>query len=62
VAEFRSFANGLTDDLQAVRAALKHEWGNGQVERQVHRLKLVKRLMYGRGKLNLLRARMLQVA
>ena len=62
VAEFRSFANGLTDDLQAVRAALSYEWSQGQVEGQVHRLKLVKRQMYGRGKLDLLRARVLRAA
>ena len=43
VAEFITFANGLTADLQAVRAALEYEWSNGQVEGQVHRLKLVKR-------------------
>jgi transposase len=62
VAEFVTFANGLTADLQAVRAALEHEWSNGQVEGQVHRLKLVKRQMYGRGKLDLLRARVLYAA
>lgn len=62
VAEFSSFANGLTADLQAVRAALEYEWSNGQVEGQVHRLKLVKRQMYGRGKLDLLRARVLYAA
>jgi len=62
VAEFVSFANGITADLQAVRAALEHEWSNGQVEGQVHRLKLVKRQMYGRGKLDLLRARVLRAA
>jgi len=62
VAEFVSFANGLTADLQAVRAALEYEWSNGQVEGQVHRLKLVKRQMYGRGKLDLLRARVLYAA
>jgi transposase len=62
VAEFASFANGLTDDLQAVRAALEYEWSNGQVEGQVHRLKLIKRQMYGRGKLDLLRARVLRAA
>jgi transposase len=57
VAEFVSFATGLTGDLQTVRAALDSEWSNGQVEGQVHRLKLVKRQMYGRGNLDLLRAR-----
>jgi transposase len=62
VPEFITFANGLTADLQAVRAALCYEWSNGQVEGQVHRLKLVKRQMYGRGKLDLLRARVLRAA
>jgi transposase len=62
VAEFRSFANGVTADLQAVRAALSYDWSQGQVEGQVHRLKLIKRQMYGRGKLDLLRARVLRAA
>jgi transposase len=62
IPEFAAFANGLTSDLQAVRAALEHEWSNGQVEGQVHRLKLLKRQMYGRAKLDLLRARVLHVA
>jgi transposase len=62
VAEFQSFANGITADLQAVRAALEYEWSNGQTEGQVHRLKLLKRQMYGRAKLDLLRARVLRAA
>jgi transposase len=62
VAEFVSFANGVTADIGAVRAALEYEWSNGQVEGQVHRLKLIKRQMYGRGKLDLLRARVLRAA
>lgn len=59
VAEFVTFADGVTDDLQAVRAALEYEWSQGQVERQVHQLKLVKRQVYGRAKLDLLRTRVL---
>src|SRR5215208_4034589 len=62
VAEFVSFATGITADLRAVRAALEYEWSNGQTEGQVHRLKLIKRQMYGRGKLDLLRARVLRAA
>lgn len=62
IPEFVSFANGLTADIGAVRAALEYEWSNGQVEGQVHRLKLVKRQMYGRAKLDLLRARVLRAA
>jgi transposase len=48
--------------LLNVREALEHEWSNGQTEGQVHRLKLVKRQMYGRGKLDLPRARVLYAA
>ena len=62
VAEFVTFANGITADIGAVRAALEYEWSNGQTEGQVHRLKLIKRQMYGRGKLDLLRARVLPAA
>jgi len=62
ISELVAFANGLTSDLQAVRAALEYEWSNGQVEGQVHRLKLVKRQMYGRANLDLLRARVLRAA
>lgn len=59
VSELVSFARGLSDDVEAVKAALTYEWSQGQVEGQVHRLKLIKRQMNGRGKLDLLRARVL---
>jgi transposase len=35
-------------------------WSNGQTEGQITRLKLVKRQMYGRGKIDLLQARMIR--
>lgn len=54
-----SFARGITKDLAAVRAAVTEPWSNGQTEGHVHRLKLVKRQMYGRAKLDLLEARLL---
>ena len=34
-------------------------WSNGQTEGQITRLKLVKRLMFGRAKLDLLKARLI---
>lgn len=61
VPEFFSFANGLTDDLLAVRAALEG-WSQGQVEGQVHRVELIKRQTHGRAKLDLLLARVLRAA
>ena len=57
--ELRSFAEGLQKDEAAVRAALRLEWSNGQVEGQVNRLKTIKRQMYGRAKFDLLRQRVL---
>jgi transposase len=53
-----SFATGVTKDLAAVTAALNLPWSNGQTEGQVTRLKLVKRQMYGRGKIDMLQARL----
>ena len=55
-----SFACGVRDDEAAVRAAIVEPWSNSQAEGQVTKLKLVKRQMYGRGKIDLLRARMVQ--
>lgn len=54
-----SFVNGLSRDRAAVAAALVEPWSNGQTEGQITRLKLVKRQMYGRAKLDLLQARLI---
>jgi transposase len=59
VKELRGFAEGLRQDEAAMRAALRLEWSNGQVEGQVNRLKLIKRQMFGRAKFDLLRQRVL---
>ena len=47
---------------RAVRAAITEPWSNGQTEGQITKLKLVKRQMYGRGKLDLLQARLIGAA
>ena len=54
-----SFAAGVSKDKTAVAAAITEPWSNGQTEGQVTRLKLVKRQMYGRAKVDLLEARLL---
>ena len=59
LAEMGRFCDGLSRDEKAVNAAVILPWSNGQVEGQIHRLKLVKRQMYGRAKFNLLRRRVL---
>jgi hypothetical protein len=50
-----SFASGVIKDRAAVVAAISSPWSNGQTEGQITKLKLVKRQMYGRGKLDLSR-------
>jgi transposase len=62
VIELREFAAVLRRDQAAVEAALTHEWSNGQTEGQVTKLKYLKRQMYGRASLRLLKQRMLRAA
>ena len=57
-----SFTRGIVNDLAAVRAAISSPWSNGQTEGQITKLKLVKRQMYGRAKVDLLEARLLGAA
>ena len=52
-----AFANGVTKDMAAVSATISSRWSNGQTDGQI--TKLVKRQMYGRGKLDLLQARVI---
>jgi len=55
--ELRGFAAGLLEDYAAVRAGLTLPESNGPTEGHINKLKLVKRAMYGRGKVDLLRQR-----
>ena len=50
-----AFARGIARHEAAVRAALTLPWSNGQITR----LKLVKRQMHGRGRIDLLQARLI---
>jgi transposase len=54
-----SFVSGIERDQSAVTQAFSSPWSSGQVEGQVHRLKLIKRQMYGRAAFPLLRSRLL---
>lgn len=59
IVPLRNFAPGIQQDYAAVRAALETPRSNGQTEGQVNHLKFIKRQMYGRAKLDLLRLRVL---
>jgi Transposase len=53
------FARALRHDIEAVRNAVLEPWSNGQTEGQINRLKTLKRSMYGRAGVDLLRARLM---
>jgi transposase len=53
------FVRTLQQDLRAVEAAVTEPWSNGPVEGHINRLKTLKRQMYGRAGVELLRARLL---
>jgi transposase len=59
---FRRFARGLRADLAAVQAAVTLPWSQGPIEGHINRLKLLKRQMFGRAKLDLLARRFLLTA
>ena len=59
VTELSSFVNGIRRDYAAVKAAFQLAWNNGIVEGHVNRLKFLKRQMFGRAHLDLLRVKVL---
>jgi transposase len=58
----RRLATGLQADYEAVKASLRLPRSNGPVEGHINRLKMLKRSMFGRAKLDLLRRRFLLAA
>jgi transposase len=56
---FQQFAAGIRRDLAAVQAGLTLPWSTGPVEGHINRLKILKRQMYGRATLDLLKRRLL---
>ena len=59
VAELKAFVVKVRQDMAAVVAAMVMPYSQGQTEGRVNKLKLIKRSMYGRGKFDLLRQRVL---
>jgi transposase len=57
--ELHTFATGIPQDLAAVTAALTLPYSSGPTEGNVNRIKAIKRQMYGRASLDLLRKRVI---
>lgn len=59
IRSLRSFAQGLSKDIDAVENSVASERSNGFVEGTNNKLKMIKRMMYGRCGLQLIRAKMM---
>jgi transposase len=57
--EVSGFINGISGDLEAVKNAIRYEYNNGLAEGSVNKLKLIKRIMYGRSSFKMLRSKVL---
>jgi transposase len=59
IPELQRFVRSIQRDKDAVLAGLTEPWSNGVVEGKINKLKLFKRMMYGRAEFPLLRQRVL---
>ena len=59
IPELQGFVQSIQRDKAAVFAGLTLQYNNGVVEGKVNKLKLIKRMMYGRAEFPLLRQRVL---
>lgn len=57
-----TFARGLEQDLDAITNGLTMPWNSGPIEGRVNHIKMIKRQMFGRAGLPLLRKRVLLTA
>ena len=59
IEELTAYINGLKNDLEAVKNGIKYVYNNGLAEGSVNKIKLTKRVMYGRNSFTLLKAKLL---
>lgn len=59
--ELKQFINGIIQDYDAVVNAFREKWHNGTTEGFVNKLKMIKRMCYGRGSIELLKRMMICV-
>jgi len=59
IAEFESFAKGINVDIAAVKNAIELPYSNGLAEGKVNKIKLIKRIMFGRCSFLLLKVKTL---
>ena len=61
IESINSFVNGIRRDLSAVKKAVELDYNNGLAEGSVNKLKVIKRIMYGRNSFELLKGKLLRL-
>lgn len=59
IPEIQTYVNGVRKDIEAVTNGIKYEYNNGLAEGSVNKIKVIKRIMYGRNSFELLKAKVL---
>lgn len=59
IPELQSFIEGLSSDIEAIKNGIVHSYNNGLAEGSVNKIKVIKRIMYGRNSFVLLKAKVL---
>jgi transposase len=59
--DINSFITGISRDIEAVKNAITYDYSNGLAEGSVNKLKIIKRIMYGRNNFDMLRKKVLQL-
>ena len=57
IPELQTYVNGIRIDINAVKNGIKLKDNNGLAEGSVNKIKVIKRIMYGRNSFDLLKAK-----
>ena len=61
ITEVNAFIAGIKKDLEAVKNSIIYQYNNGLAEGSVNKLKVIKRIMYGRNSFELLKTKVLHL-
>ena len=61
ISKIKSFINGLKQDIDAVKNAISLDYNNGLAEGSVNKIKVIKRIMYGRCNFETLRNKVINL-
>ena len=59
IPELQTYINGIRCDIDAVKKGIELQYNNGLAEGSVNKIKVIKRVMYGRNSFELLKAKVL---